>query len=627
MKTRFVRIILSVGTIGLLSGIVWYFTFKDNETGKVSTNKKDDVIVEFSEPPHLLSKTEHQNNKKVKSPEIVKYENQLSNQASSVLATLSERSKSEKSIGLNAYSGLTNDLLSSSTARADIGIMGGVQTLGKKEKTNNEVQFYRAPEFNTEEYKKIDDNKFTDVKNQPLSTFSIDVDAASYSNVRRFLKEGNLPYPDAVRIEEMINYFHYDYPQPSGENPFSITTESAVCPWNSNHQLVMIGLQGKKLSLENIPPNNLVFLLDVSGSMDSPDKLPLVKSAFKLLVQQLRPQDKVSIVVYAGSSGLVLPPTNGNHKSEILSALDNLKAGGSTAGGEGIELAYKTAKENFIDDGNNRVILATDGDFNVGVSSEGELIRLIEKKRNQGIFLSVLGFGTGNIKDSNMEQLADKGNGHYAYIDDMMEAKKVFVNELGGTLVTIAKDVKLQLEFNPVKIQSYRLIGYENRLLASEDFNDDKKDAGELGSGHSVTALYEVVLADTKKDVAVSPVDPLKYQKERQAIKSENSGELLTVKFRYKKPNENESLLLTSVLKAGNNLFETASANFQFASSVAEFGMLLRDSEFKGKSSFDHVVKTAKLNKGSDEEGYRSEFIQLVEMAKSLSIREIGMKE
>lgn len=627
MKTRFVRIILSVGTVGLLSGIVWYFTFRDNETGKVSTNKKNDVIVEFSEPPHLLLKTEHQNEKKVKSPEIIEYENQISNQASSVLATLRERSKSEKSIGLNAYSGLANDLLRSSTTRADIGRMGGVQTLDKKEKTTNEVQFYRAPEFNTEEYKKIDDNKFTDVKNQPLSTFSIDVDAASYSNVRRFLKEGNLPYPDAVRIEEMINYFNYDYPQPSGENPFSITTESAVCPWNSNHQLVMIGLQGKKLSLENIPPNNLVFLLDVSGSMDSPDKLPLVKSAFKLLVQQLHPQDKVSIVVYAGSSGLVLPPTNGKHKSDILSSLDNLKAGGSTAGGEGIELAYKTAKENFIDDGNNRVILATDGDFNVGVSSDGELIRLIEKKRNQGIFLSVLGFGTGNIKDSKMEQLADKGNGHYAYIDDMMEAKKVFVNELGGTLVTIAKDVKLQLEFNPAKIQSYRLIGYENRLLASEDFNDDKKDAGELGSGHSVTALYEVVLADTKKDVAVSPVDPLKYQKERQAIKSENSGELLTVKFRYKKPTENESLLLTSVLRAGNSSFESSSVNFQFASSVAEFGMLLRDSEFKGKSSFDHVIKTAKLNKGTDEDGYRSEFIQLVEMAKSLSIREVGMKE
>lgn len=626
MKTRFVRYIVSGSAVAVLSGIVWYFTFRESEMPEQV--KVQELAVEFREPPHaLLKKDEQQIVQKTKSPEIALYKSELNEQASAELGTLTARSKSEESIVQNAYLGSTNDVFSSARGRADIGRMGGVQTLDKKEKRNNEVQFNSVPDLNTEEYKKIDDNKFVDVKNNPLSTFSIDVDAASYANVRRFLRDGQLPYPDAVRIEEMINYFKYDYPQPTGEHPFSITTETAVCPWNTNHQLVLIGLQGKQLSLQSLPPNNLVFLLDVSGSMNSPDKLPLVKSAFKLLVQQLRPQDKVSIVVYAGSSGLVLPPTNGNHKNEILQALENISAGGSTAGGEGIELAYKTAKDNFIEDGNNRVILATDGDFNVGISSDGELIRLIEKKRDQGIFLSVLGFGTGNIKDSKMEQLADKGNGHYAYIDDMMEAKKVFVSELGGTLFTIAKDVKLQLEFNPAAVKSYRLIGYENRVLAAEDFNNDKKDAGELGAGHSVTALYEIVAVGAKDDISVPQVDPLKYQKKIVDGKPENTGELLTVKFRYKKPDENTSRLITSVLNQKPVLFEQSSGNLQFASAVAEFGMLLRDSEFKAKSSFEHAIKTAKQNKGMDQDGYRAEFIQLVEMAKSLSTKEVGMKE
>ncbi|MGZ4156583.1 MAG: YfbK domain-containing protein, partial [Bacteroidia bacterium] len=336
----------------------------------------------------------------------------------------------------------------------------------------------KEEDFNTEEYGKINDNEFKEAKRNPLSTFSIDVDRASYSNVRRFITQGSLPPADAVRVEEMINYFSYNYPQPEGDAPFSITTEYTECPWNKKHNLIHIGMQGKQVKLDNMPANNLVFLIDVSGSMDSPDKLPLLKSGLRLLVEQMRPQDKIAIVVYAGNAGTVLPSTSGNNKDKIIEALDNLEAGGSTAGGEGIILAYKTAKENFLTNGNNRVILATDGDFNVGVSSDGELTRMIEKKREDGIFLTVLGFGTGNIKDSKMEQLADKGNGNYAYVDNLLEAKKVLVKEMGGTLLTIAKDVKLQIEFNPSKVKGYRLVGYENRLLNNEDFNDDKKDAG-----------------------------------------------------------------------------------------------------------------------------------------------------
>ncbi|HEY1039398.1 MAG TPA: von Willebrand factor type A domain-containing protein [Bacteroidia bacterium] len=469
--------------------------------------------------------------------------------------------------------------------------------------------------YNTEEYSKIDDNEFKEAVKEPLSTFSIDVDKASYSNVRRFITQGSLPPADAVRVEEMINYFDYNYPQPKGNDPFSITTEFTECPWNPAHNLVHIGMQSKEIKMDNMPANNLVFLLDVSGSMNSADKLPLLKSGLNLLVDQMRPQDKVAIVVYAGAAGVVLPPTAGNEKAKIYEALEKLEAGGSTAGGEGILLAYKTAKENFVSSANNRVILATDGDFNVGVSSNGELTRLIEKERESGIFLTVLGFGTGNYKDSKMEQLADKGNGNYAYIDNILEAKKVLVKEMGGTLLTVAKDVKLQVEFNPTKVKAYRLVGYENRLLNNEDFNDDKKDAGELGSGHTVTAIYEIIPAGSSELVA--SVDPLKYQQTTPTSDSK-SNEVMTIKFRYKEPKEAVSKLMTHIVTDKKSLFALSSENCKFSCAVAQFGMVLRESKFKGESTFKSALILAKASKGKDDEGYRSEFIRLIEMAELL---------
>ncbi len=487
--------------------------------------------------------------------------------------------------------------------------------------------YYSQPDanyipFNTEEYDRIYENEFLAVLDNPLSTFSIDVDAASYSNTRRFINGNSLPPKDAVRIEELINYFNYDYPQPIDEHPFSITTEMSSCPWNADNKLVHIGLQGKIISTDNLPSSNLVFLLDVSGSMNSPNKLPLLKSAFKLLINQLREEDRVAIVVYAGAAGLVLPSTPGNDKQKILDALNRLNAGGSTAGSAGIKLAYKIAKENFAESGNNRVILATDGDFNIGPSSDGELVRLIEEKRKQGIFLTVLGFGMGNYKDSKMEKLADKGNGNYAYIDNILEAKKVLVNEFGGTLFTIAKDVKIQIEFNPVVIKGYRLIGYENRLLNKEDFNDDKKDAGELGSGHTVTALYEIIPIDS--DYKFPEVDPLKYQNSQNESTVQNTDELMTVKFRYKEPKDSVSKLIVHVLKDEALELSSTSNNFKFSSAVAQFGMLLRDSKFKGTSSFDSLIELAKESTGDDKHGYRSEFIQLAKKSKLLySIQDI----
>jgi len=470
-------------------------------------------------------------------------------------------------------------------------------------------------EFNTEQYNKIDDNGFKEVSKDPLSTMSIDVDRASYSNVRRFITKGSMPPADAVRVEEMINYFSYNYPQPKNNVPFSITTEYTECAWNKKHSLIHIGIQGKEMKTENLPANNLVFLIDVSGSMMSADKLPLVKSGLRLLVDQLRTQDKVSLVVYAGAAGLVLAPTPGNEKEKIMDAIDQLEAGGSTAGGQGIELAYKTAKESFMSSGNNRVILATDGDFNVGVSDDGSLVRMIEKKREDGIFLTVLGFGTGNYKDSKMEQLADKGNGNYAYIDDILEAKKVLVKEMGGTLLTIAKDVKIQIEFNPSKVKAYRLVGYENRLLNKEDFNDDKKDAGELGAGHTVTAIYEIIPAGS--DEAVASVDPLKYQETKVVAKS-STNEIMTIKFRYKEPKETTSKLITEVVNDDKKTFSKTSENCKFASAVAQFGMLLRDSKYKADADYKSVIALAKDSKGTDDEGYRAEFIRLVEMAQLL---------
>lgn len=471
----------------------------------------------------------------------------------------------------------------------------------------------RQDNFNTESYSPITENDFKNVTVNPLSTFSIDVDAASYSNMRRFINNGQNPPADAVRIEEMINYFSYDYPQPKGEHPFSITTEMSDCPWNKNNKLIHIGLQGKKMDMSEAPSSNLVFLLDVSGSMSSPNKLPLLKKSFNLLVNNLTENDRVAIVVYAGAAGLVLPSTAGNNKEKIMGALNKLNAGGSTAGGAGIKLAYKIAQENFIKEGNNRIILATDGDFNIGASSDGEMTRLIEEKRKSGVYLTCLGFGMGNYKDSKMETLADKGNGNYAYIDNILEAKKVLVTEMGGTMFTIAKDVKLQLEFNPEKIVSYKLIGYENRLLNDEDFNDDTKDAGELGAGHTVTALYEVVL---KGNGSAPSVDPLRYQRLTELIPpATKNDELLTVKFRYKKPAETKSKLIVNHLKDKSTLLSKTSDNFRFSAAVAEFGLLLRNSKHKKSASFQKVLELAKNSKGKDEFGYRAEFIRLVEMS------------
>lgn len=475
-------------------------------------------------------------------------------------------------------------------------------------------------QFNTEQYDNIVDNEFRDVLAHPLSTFSIDVDAASYSNVRRFINGGQLPPKDAVRIEEMINYFQYDYPQPRDSHPFSICTESAPAPWNKSHTLLLVGLQGRTYATADLPPGNLVFLLDVSGSMNSPDKLPLVKSAFRLLVDRLRAEDRVAIVVYAGNAGLVLPSTPGNRKSDILEAIDNLEAGGSTAGGAGIQLAYTIARENFLEKGNNRVILATDGDFNVGMSSDGDLVRLIEEKRKEGIYLSVLGFGTGNYKDARMEKLADKGNGNYAYIDNLQEARKVFVGQMAGTLYTIAKDVKIQIEFNPARVRAYRLIGYENRLLAKEDFNDDTKDAGELGAGHSVTALYDIVPAGDP--VSLPQVDSLKYSRNPVRRDPILADEVATIKLRYKPPADSTSRLLVSIVRAEQEGAIGEQNNLAFASGVAEFGMLLRDSRFKGSSSYESVLGRARAAKGPDSEGYRAEFIRLVDSARLLAGQE-----
>ncbi|OJV12754.1 MAG: hypothetical protein BGO21_03150 [Dyadobacter sp. 50-39] len=468
----------------------------------------------------------------------------------------------------------------------------------------------------SESYKPINENGFLLVGQQPVTTFSVDVDRAAYSNIRRFLNNGQMPPKDAVRIEEMINYFDYNYPQPAGEHPIAIITETTDSPWNPDLKLVHVGLQAQTVSVKNLPPSNLVFLIDVSGSMNEANKLPLLKQAFKLLVDQLRAEDKISLVAYAGSAGLVLPPTSGNEKKTIKDALDKLEAGGSTAGGDGIELAYEIAKKNFLPKGNNRVIIATDGDFNVGISNESELQKLIEEKRKAGIFLSVMGFGMGNYKDSQVETLADKGNGNYAYIDNIQEARKEFVQEFGGTLFTIAKDVKIQIEFNPAHVQAYRLIGYENRALRNDEFSDDQKDAGDMGSGHTVTAIYEIVPRGIVTSF-IGKIDPLKYQSNSQPAPG-NSGEMLTLRVRYKRPDSEKSVLFDAPVKATSVEFDQCSENLRFASAVAEFGLLLRDSEYKGSATYSDVIKRARGAFGRDEEGYRSEFVQLVKAALSL---------
>jgi len=482
-----------------------------------------------------------------------------------------------------------------------------------------------APEAQSaESYDAIAENPFLEVSSAPLSTFSIDVDTASYSNARRFIREGRLPPPDAVRVEELVNYFTYDYPQPAGSLPFSVNTEVADCPWNPRHRLVRIGLQGRRVSMEDLPPANLVFLVDVSGSMQGPNRLPLVKSSLRRLVDQLRPRDRVAVVTYAGSSGLALPSTTADRRGEIVAALGALEAGGSTNGGEGIRLAYRVARENFIRGGTNRVILATDGDFNVGVTGDDELVRLVEAERQSGVFLSVLGFGMGNLKDSKIEKLADKGNGNYAYIDTRSEADRVFSEQIGGTLLTIAKDVKIQVEFNPRRVAGYRLIGYENRLLAAEDFNDDARDAGEIGAGHAVTALYEVVPAGQR--VENPGVDPLKYQQPRQAPAAAGGAgeELLTVKLRYKEPDGRESRPLNvGVLDSGGSS-ANASDDFRFAAAVAEFGLVLRGSRYRGAATYDSALGLARRSAGADLGGHRAEFAALVERARALAAAGAG---
>jgi Ca-activated chloride channel family protein len=473
--------------------------------------------------------------------------------------------------------------------------------------------------YEREGYDAITENRFLQATENPLSTFSIDVDAAAYSNIRRMLNAGHLPPAGAVRIEEMINYFQYDYPQPQNNTPFSINTEISDCPWNNKHKLVVIGLQGKRISTENLPAANIVFLVDVSGSMMDQNKLPLVKQSLKLLADQLRAIDKVAMVVYAGNAGLVLPSVNGDERTRIKDAIEQLEAGGSTAGGAGIQLAYKVAKDNFIRNGNNRVVLCTDGDFNVGASSDAALEKMIEDERKSGVFLTVLGYGTGNYQDAKMQKLSNKGNGNHAYIDNFQEARKVLVNEFGGTMFTIAKDVKLQIEFNPAKVQAYRLVGYENRLLSKEDFNNDLKDAGELGSGHTVTALYEVIPVGVKSDF-IESVDRLKYQQEKETTGS-STEEIMTIKFRYKHPDESKSKLIEHAVIDRAIPIQKTSHNFRFAAAVAQFGMLLRNSEFKQSSSYDNTWKLAKASLGEDKEGYRSEFIRMIKNAESLAYK------
>ena len=467
------------------------------------------------------------------------------------------------------------------------------------------------PDFNTEEYDRIYENPFKDAAQNPLSTFSIDVDTASYSNVRRFIRGNQMPPRDAVRIEEMINYFNYDYPQPEGVHPFSIKTEISQCPWNKENKLIHIGIQGKDLDYHDLKPANLVFLIDTSGSMSPKNKLPLLKKSFRLLVNELNEEDGIAIVAYAGSAGLVLPFTPASEKHKILASLERFQAGGSTAGGAGIKLAYEVARQNFISGGNNRVILATDGDFNVGVSSTAELVRLIEEGRKDDIFLTICGFGMGNYKDNRMEQISNAGNGNYFYIDNIKEAQKVFVTQLRATLFTIAKDVKIQVEFNPVKVKAYRLIGYENRILADEDFNDDLIDAGELGVGHTVTALYEIMPSGTNQ--TVRKTDALKYQKNSITVEATASNELMTIKFRYKPPREEISKLIKTFVVDKEFSFQETSENFRFSAAVAGLGMLLRESQFKGDLTYQKIVSMAKNSKGKDVFGYRSEFIELVE--------------
>jgi len=486
---------------------------------------------------------------------------------------------------------------------------------GRAMKENDSFFITSPPPWNREAYNALSENGFIKTTHDPLSTFSIDVDTASYSNMRRFINQGALPPVGAIRIEEMINYFSYDYPRPENKKPFSVTTELGPCPWNAEHKLVRIGLKAKDIDKKDLPPSNLVFLVDVSGSMSAPNKLPLLKQSMKMLVQQLDKDDRVSMVVYAGMGFILLEPTAGSEQKKILAAIDMLGAGGSTHASSGIITAYKLAKQVYMPKGNNRIILASDGDFNVGTTSRGELQKLIEDKRKSGIYLTVLGFGMGNYHDDTMEILADKGNGNYAYIDNLLEAKKVMVKEMSGTMFALARDVKIQVEFNPAMVGAYRLIGYENRALADSDFSNDTKDAGEIGVGHTVTALYELIPAGSDD---LPRIDPLKYQQVKGTGNGQYNNELMTVKLRYKPLHQKKSLLLTTTVPNRKIALNSTSNDFRFAAAVAGFGMLLQDSDLRGELDYDQVLTLAKNAKGTDDEGYRAEFIRLVEMSRLL---------
>jgi len=482
------------------------------------------------------------------------------------------------------------------------------------------VDHGEGPGRGGDKYSHIVENPFKEAKNEPLSTFSIDVDTASYAKVRMYLMQhGRMPRPDSVRIEELVNYFTYSYEPPTDDVPFAAAVEVADCPWQPEHRLVRVGIKGQEIDNEQRPASNLVFLLDVSGSMNKPNKLPLLKCGMKMLVDQLGENDRVAIAVYASAAGLVLDSTTGDDKQVIIDALDRLHAGGSTNGGQGIHLAYQTALDNFIKGGVNRVILCTDGDFNVGVTGTDELVQVAEENAKTGVFLSVLGFGMGNHNDSMLEQISNKGNGNYAFIDTDSEARKVLVEQMSGTLVTIAKDVKIQIDFNPVEVASYRLIGYENRMLAAQDFNDDRKDAGEIGAGHTVTALYEVIPSGVRSDVTPPPVDESRYQKQPKPTKEARSGEMLTLKIRYKEPDGDTSTKLTFLIKDEGKRFGQASQDFRFAASVASFGMLLRDSQYKGNATYAGVLEIATEAASCDNSGYRQEFLGMVSRAKELS--------
>jgi Ca-activated chloride channel family protein len=499
------------------------------------------------------------------------------------------------------------------------------QTLGFSIAASAASGYPAAPDplpADRERYARIVDNAFLSVASEPLSTFSVDVDRASYANVRRFVNQQQMPPKDAVRIEELINYFPYEYADPSDAHPIAVRANVAAAPWRPAHRVVRIGVQAKRVAASRIPPSNLVFLIDVSGSMQAPNKLPLVQRSIGLLIDQLREEDRVALVVYAGAAGLVLPSTSGAQKEAIRAAVNRLSAGGSTAGGAGIQLAYDVARQNFIKGGNNRVILATDGDFNVGASDDGSLTRLIEARRTEGTFLTVLGYGYGNINDQMLEQLADKGNGNYAYIDDLAEAKKMFGSELTSTIYTVAKDVKLQVEFNPSVVQAYRLIGYENRKLANEDFANDKKDAGDMGAGHSVTALYEIIPVGVKADVEIERVDgKLRYQRVAEVPRNGRRDELMYVNVRYKRPDDTTSKLLQQPVR---NRVSASDGDFSFALAVASYGMLLRESPLRGATTYESVLALARDGLSRDADGHRAGFVDLVERTRGLAALRVG---